>query len=191
MAGFNFNVVNSNFTLTLVSATDTECSTVFVYEVEANQNSEVTIELNPATVEYCKYTSDGVDTAFISTATLLFNGSLLFSFSIQNSGIPGFFKSSQVKVTETSTSIEHILGATRLDDSSECISVIANDDKHYVHDQGLPALVWTIQHGLDKHPTVAVIDTSDTVVVGEITYIDLNNLTITFNASFAGKAYAN
>lgn len=191
MAEFNFNVVDSNFSLTLVSATDTACSTVFVYKVVANQNSEVTIELNPATVEYCKYTSDGVDTAFVSTTTLLFNGSLLFSFSIQNSGIPGFFKSSQVKVIETSSGIEHVLSATRLDDSSECISIAANDDKHYTHDQGLPALVWTVQHGLDKYPTVAVTDTSDTVVVGEVTYIDVNNLTITFNASFSGEAYLN
>ncbi len=69
--------------------------------------------------------------------------------------------------------------------------MIANDDKHYTHDQGLPSLVWTVQHGLDKYPTISAVDTTGRVTIGQVEYIDLNNLTITFNASFSGKAYAN
>jgi hypothetical protein len=61
----------------------------------------------------------------------------------------------------------------------------------YVHDQGIPSLVWSINHNLDKYPSAAAIDTAKTVVVGQIEYIDLNNLTITFNASFSGEAYIN
>lgn len=191
MADFNFNITDSNFSLALISEDHTACSSLYTYEVTANQNDEIQIDLNSASVEYCRYISDGVQTSFVSSTTLYFNGSLQFSFSIQNSGVPGFFKSTDVRVTQVSSGTELVLSAIRANDTDECLSVIANDDKHHVHDQGLPALVWTVQHGLDKYPTVAVIDTGDNVVIGEVTYIDLNNLTITFNAAFSGKAYSN
>jgi len=64
-------------------------------------------------------------------------------------------------------------------------------DKNYVHEQGMPSRIWTINHGLNKYPTVASIDTAKTVVVGMIDYIDLNNIKITFNASFSGEAFIN
>lgn len=64
-------------------------------------------------------------------------------------------------------------------------------DKHYTHDQGMPSVVWTIAHNLGKYPTVAAVDTAGSVVVGQIDYVDLNNLTITFNAAFSGEAYLN
>jgi hypothetical protein len=64
-------------------------------------------------------------------------------------------------------------------------------DKHYTHEQGLPKKTWTVNHGLNKYPTAAAVDTAQTVVIGKIDYIDLNNLTITFNASFSGEAYLN
>ena len=57
--------------------------------------------------------------------------------------------------------------------------------------QGVPATTWNIQHNLGKFPSITVIDTGDTVVTGEYTYIDNNNVTLTFSAGFAGKAYLN
>ena len=61
----------------------------------------------------------------------------------------------------------------------------------FVFTQGAPATVWNIQHNLGKFPSITVIDTGDTVVTGEYTYIDNNNVTLTFSAGFAGKAYLN
>lgn len=61
----------------------------------------------------------------------------------------------------------------------------------FVFTQGVPATVWNIQHNLGKFPSITVIDTGDTVVTGEYTYIDNNNVTLTFSAGFAGKAYLN
>jgi hypothetical protein len=57
--------------------------------------------------------------------------------------------------------------------------------------QGVPATTWNIQHNLGKFPSITVIDTGNTVVTGEYTYIDNNNVTLTFSAAFAGKAYLN
>jgi len=61
----------------------------------------------------------------------------------------------------------------------------------FVFNQGVPASTWNIQHNLGKFPSITVIDTAGTVVTGQYTYIDNNNVTLTFSAGFAGKAYLN
>ena len=64
-------------------------------------------------------------------------------------------------------------------------------DKTFVFTQASAESVWEIQHNLGKYPSVTTVDSADTVVVGGVEYIDLNNLTITFSAAFSGKAYLN
>ena len=64
-------------------------------------------------------------------------------------------------------------------------------DKHYVFTQGTPSDIWEIPHNLNKYPSVDVVDSAGTHVVGDIEYIDVNNLTVTFSGGFAGKAYLN
>jgi len=61
----------------------------------------------------------------------------------------------------------------------------------YDFHQVTPAATWDINHNLGKFPSITVIDTGDTVVVGEYQYIDNNNVQLTFSAAFAGKAYLN
>ena len=57
--------------------------------------------------------------------------------------------------------------------------------------QVVPATTWNIQHNLGKFPSITVIDSGDTVVTGEYTYTDNNNVVLNFSAAFAGKAYLN
>lgn len=64
-------------------------------------------------------------------------------------------------------------------------------DKTFVFTQASAESVWEIQHNLGKYPSVTTVDSADTVVVGGVEYIDLNNLIITFSAAFSGKAYLN
>ena len=64
-------------------------------------------------------------------------------------------------------------------------------DKTFEYTQVSPSVTWNIQHNLNKFPSITVIDTLDTVVVGQYEYIDNNNVTLTFSAGFAGKAYLN
>ena len=64
-------------------------------------------------------------------------------------------------------------------------------DKTFEYTQVSPSTTWSIQHNLNKFPSITVIDTLDTVVIGQYTYIDNNNVTLTFSAGFAGKAYLN
>mgnify|MGYP003673340620 CR=1 FL=1 len=67
----------------------------------------------------------------------------------------------------------------------------AGADKFSEHDQAIAASVWNVAHNLDKYPSVTVIDTANTTVAGKVVYTDSNNLVITFNNSFSGKAYIN
>jgi hypothetical protein len=64
-------------------------------------------------------------------------------------------------------------------------------DKTYEHTQGVPGSVWTIVHGLDKHPSVTVFDSAGSEVGGDVAYLDLNTVTVTFTAPFSGVAYLN
>lgn len=64
-------------------------------------------------------------------------------------------------------------------------------DKHYTHNQSPASAVWTVSHGLGKFPSVTVIDSAGTEVVGDVVHIDANTTEITFSAAFSGKAYFN
>jgi len=64
-------------------------------------------------------------------------------------------------------------------------------DANFVHDQGVAAAIWTVQHNLNKKCSVTVVDSANQIVVGEIVYNSDNQVTITFSGSFSGKAYFN
>jgi hypothetical protein len=58
------------------------------------------------------------------------------------------------------------------------------------HDQGTPSDTWTIAHGLKTKPAaVAVFDTSNTMVYGDVDHTNENNLVLRFSLPFAGVAY--
>jgi hypothetical protein len=64
-------------------------------------------------------------------------------------------------------------------------------DRNFVYNQLAPASTWTITHNLGKFPSVSVADSARSWVVGNVDYIDVNTLTITFSSAFAGMAYLN
>jgi hypothetical protein len=69
-------------------------------------------------------------------------------------------------------------------------------DLTFIYDQVVPATIWGdpitgISPGLNKFPSITVVDTGDTVVIGNYTYVDNNNVILEFSAAFAGKAYFN
>ena len=65
------------------------------------------------------------------------------------------------------------------------------DDKYYVHEQGIASNEWHIKHNLNKHPSVTIVDSAGNEVIGQVHYVDLNNVIITFTSQFSGKAYLN
>ena len=66
-----------------------------------------------------------------------------------------------------------------------------NGDKNFVFNQSSASATWTINHTLNKFPSVEVVNSANTIVIGDITYNSTSQITITFSASFSGKAYLN
>tara|TARA_R100000541_G_scaffold44796_1_gene51843 strand:- start:1616 stop:2314 length:699 start_codon:yes stop_codon:yes gene_type:complete len=64
-------------------------------------------------------------------------------------------------------------------------------DKHFQHTQIASSQSWSITHNLQKFPSVTVVDSAGSKVTGEVDYIDINTLTVSFTAEFGGIAYLN
>ncbi|MGA9769318.1 MAG: hypothetical protein WBV94_09775 [Blastocatellia bacterium] len=64
-------------------------------------------------------------------------------------------------------------------------------DLFYQHDQLVASDTWTINHQLGKHPAITVVDSGGNVVVGDITYNDINTAIVYFSVPFGGNAYCN
>ena len=75
--------------------------------------------------------------------------------------------------------------------SYSLLSYAGTGDLHFTYVQGVPSTSWNIQHNLGKFPSITVIDSAGTVVTGQYTYNNINNVTLTFSALFAGTAYLN
>lgn len=64
-------------------------------------------------------------------------------------------------------------------------------DKNYVYEQATASDTWEVTHGLNKKPSITVVDSAENVVVGAYTYLDENRVILKFNSAFVGKAYFN
>lgn len=58
----------------------------------------------------------------------------------------------------------------------------------FVYMQGTPSNTWVINHNMQCHPNVTVIDSGNNQVEGAVIYDTLNQVTISFTAPFSGKA---
>ena len=61
----------------------------------------------------------------------------------------------------------------------------------YIHEQGIASDTWVIEHNLDKHPSVTVVDTAGTVFTAQVEYNSNNKCTVYINGATKGKAYLN
>lgn len=59
----------------------------------------------------------------------------------------------------------------------------------YTHTQGVVSNIWYITHNLGFYPNITVVDSGGTIYEGEIDYVSVNAVTLTFSAAFSGKAY--
>lgn len=64
-------------------------------------------------------------------------------------------------------------------------------DKNYVFTQAVASATWAVQHNLNKFPSCTMVLSTGQQGYGDVTFIDQNNLTITFASAESGKAYIN
>lgn len=67
----------------------------------------------------------------------------------------------------------------------------AQTRENYVHDQQVASSTWVVVHNLNKYAAINIVDTANDIIMGEVKYNSLNQLTITFTAEISGKAYLN
>ena len=95
--------------------------------------------------------------------------------------------------------VETILNMTATDIQSALeeldarVNVVENEPgaETYVHIQGVATDTWIIEHNLNRYPSITVVDNYEQIVEGDIVYDSANQITITFNGGFSGKAYIN
>jgi hypothetical protein len=94
--------------------------------------------------------------------------------------------------TENIVKLEAGSNVTLTDTGSNIlVDVVDMGDKNYVHDQPVASITWTVQHNLDKFPSCTMVLSTGQQGYGDVTFIDENNLTITFAGAESGKAYIN
>lgn len=54
-----------------------------------------------------------------------------------------------------------------------------------------PATTWTITHNLGLYPSVTTVDSSGEVILGDVTYVDNDTITVDFGEAISGEAYIN
>jgi len=61
--------------------------------------------------------------------------------------------------------------------------------RRHIHAQQSVSNTWVINHTLGGKPQVTVVDSADTVVIGEVTYNSNSQVVVLFSAPFSGYAY--
>lgn len=59
----------------------------------------------------------------------------------------------------------------------------------YHHAQNTPSNSWIVRHNLGFYPNVTTVDSTGTIVEGEIAYHSVYEITVNFSSPFSGHAY--
>lgn len=158
------NIINIEAEIDNTSEVQMETDDTININVEVIENTDEIA----ATVEDTKETEVEMDSAAHEVSSTKHN-------ELQNRNLPD------------QHTIEAITGLT------ERLNELAakGSDLTYVHKQNVSAAVWEITHNLNKYPSVTVVDSAGTTVIGECDYIDTNNVKLTFKGAFSGKAFLN
>jgi hypothetical protein len=71
------------------------------------------------------------------------------------------------------------------------IEIVKERSTNFIHVQSIASDVWEITHNMQKFPSITIVDSAETVVYGDVEYISLTEIRVTFSAAFGGKAYLN
>lgn len=68
-------------------------------------------------------------------------------------------------------------------------AVNVGNTRRYLHDQQVASDEWTINHSLGGYPSVTIVDSAKTVVIGTVTYNSTSQVVVNFSSAFSGYAY--
>lgn len=61
--------------------------------------------------------------------------------------------------------------------------------QRFIYEQATPSSTWNITHPLGGYPSISVVDSAKTQVIGEVTYVNETDVIIEFGSPFAGFAF--
>ena len=108
-----------------------------------------------------------------------------------NQGATAHIITDETEVAQPHRSTMKFIGAVATDDSENDRTIVTVTSSTYVHNQVASLSAWTINHNLNKYPSVSVVDSGGSQVIGEVQYITTNQVILTFSSEFSGKAYLN
>lgn len=65
------------------------------------------------------------------------------------------------------------------------------EEQTFIYTQSSPSAVWSVIHNLGRYPSVSVVDSGGSTVWPDVSYTDLNALSVIFNSPTSGKAFLN
>ena len=72
---------------------------------------------------------------------------------------------------------------------NQVLNLVYPASVRHIHTQGSVSTTWTINHALGGYPSVSIVDSAKTVVIGEVTYISTTQVVVNFTSAFSGYAY--
>lgn len=69
------------------------------------------------------------------------------------------------------------------------LSAPGGNTRRQRHTQAVASQTWVITHSLGGRPSITIVDSAETVVIGEVTYNSDSQITVEFTAPFSGYAY--
>ena len=72
---------------------------------------------------------------------------------------------------------------------NQVLNLVYPAASRHVHTQGTVSTTWTINHALGGYPSVSIVDSAKTVVIGEVTYVSTTQVVVNFTSAFSGYAY--
>jgi hypothetical protein len=72
---------------------------------------------------------------------------------------------------------------------NQVLNLVYPSSIRHIHTQGTATTTWTINHALGGYPSVSIVDSSKTVVFGEVNYVSVSQVVVNFTSAFSGFAY--
>lgn len=69
--------------------------------------------------------------------------------------------------------------------------ILLRQQQGYTHVQSAASSTWTINHNLGRYPSVTIVDSAGSAVLGSVAYLSTNLIEVTFTSQFVGKAFLN
>ncbi len=76
-------------------------------------------------------------------------------------------------------------------DLAQVVETLNTNTTGFVFNQTTPSDTWVIDHGLGRFPSITVVDSAGSIVVGSVVYTTADRITVSFSGGFSGTAYLN